>query len=316
MQGGEPQAAKDHAVHSVAPQLGIFLPVRPVFALGLKVLVVLALAWGLFVFISWRFQERIAFPGPDTPVPDPSRFGAPDGEVVTVETTDGVTLKGWYLPPSPASASGERAAGLIWFYGNLETVANVGLILHAYDLRPPGMGLLVLDYRGYGSSGGRTTEAGLYRDADAAWRHLTGRPQIDSTRIAVYGRSLGSAVALYLATTYPVRAVVLDSPFSTGHDMAEEHYGLVPTELLRLKLDNLARAREMDAPLLVFHGDEDLIAPLPMGRSVAAAGDAEELIVIRGAGHNNTYDVAGDRYRRRMHEFLRRHLAAPAEREE
>lgn len=284
-------------------------------ALTLKVLIGLAVAWGLFVVLAWRFQERLAFPGPNTPVPDPARYGAPDGEIVTVTTSDSVTLKGWYLPPSPAPPAGERAPGLIWFYGNMETVATVGLILHANDLRPPGVALLALDYRGYGESTGKTTETGIYRDADAAWRYLTSRAEIDSARIAVYGRSVGSVPALYLATTYAVRAVVLDSPLSSGGDMAEEHYAIVPKALLRLKLDNVGRAREIEAPLLVFHGSEDAIAPSWMGRAVAEAGRAEELVVIEGAGHNDTYDVAGSTYRRRMHEFLRKHLSRARERE-
>ncbi|MFQ6046789.1 MAG: hypothetical protein ACE5PT_10615, partial [Gemmatimonadales bacterium] len=74
--------------------------------------------------------------------------------------------------------------------------------------------------------------------------------ETDSTRIAVYGRSLGSAVALYLATHRPVRAVVLDSPFSSSRDMTEKHYPFLPAGLLRLRLDNVARAGRLKAPLL------------------------------------------------------------------
>lgn len=275
-----------------------------------KVLIGIALLYGVLVLLAWRFQEKLAFPGPSTPVPDPARYGAPDGQIVTVETTDGVTLEGWYLPPSPPPQNGERAPGLLWFYGNMETVAMVGLILHANDLRPPGMGLLILDYRGYGGSQGKTTEAGLYRDADAAWRFLAAHSEIDSARIAVYGRSLGSAVALYVATTYPVRAVVLDSPFSSARALAARHYPIIPQALLHIALDNVTRARHLTAPLLVFHGADDRIAPIAMGRAVAQAGRAVELVEIAGAGHNDTYDVGGMRYRTRLIQFLSGVLAA------
>ena len=164
--------------------------------------------------------------------------------------------------------------------------------------------MLVLDYRGYGESSGKPTEQGLYLDAEAAWAFITRRDEIDSTRVAVYGRSLGTAIALYLATHRPVRAVVLDSPFSNSRDMARQHYPFLPSGLLRLRLDNVARARQLAVPLLVFHGTEDRVVPFPMGRAVAQAGRAVELVQIEGADHNDTYNVGDDVYRDRVHEFL------------
>ncbi|MEE8193612.1 MAG: alpha/beta hydrolase [Gemmatimonadales bacterium] len=271
----------------------------------LKIIAVLVVLYALGVFLAWRFQDRVAFPAPRGALPAPAAVGIPDGELVEVTTQDGVTLRGWYLPPNPAPAEG-KAPGLLWFYGNMETIGGIAPVLR--EFRPPGIGMLVLDYRGYGQSGGRPTERGVYRDADAAWAYITSRPEIDDTRVAVYGRSIGSAVALYLATEQPVSAVVLESAFTSGRDMAEEHYAPVPSVLVELELDNVSRARELTVPLLVFHGSDDWIAPLPMGRAVAEAGRAEEFVVIDGAGHNDTYLEGGEEYRRRMHEFLREHL--------
>lgn len=271
----------------------------------LKIIAVLVVLFALAVFLAWRFQDRVAFPAPRGALPPPAAVGIPDGELVEVTTQDGVTLRGWYLPPNPAPAEG-KAPGLLWFYGNMETIGGIAPVLR--EFRPPGIGMLVLDYRGYGQSGGRPTERGVYRDADAAWAYITSRPEIDDTRVAVYGRSIGSAVALYLATEQPVSAVVLESAFTSGRDMAEEHYAPVPSVLVELELDNVSRARELTVPLLVFHGSDDWIAPLPMGRAVAEAGRAEEFVVIDGAGHNDTYLEGGEEYRRRMHEFLREHL--------
>jgi hypothetical protein len=198
------------------------------------------------------------------------------------------------------------APGLIWFYGNMETIGGIAPVLR--DFRPPGTGLLVIDYRGYGQSGGRPSERGVYRDALAAWHYVTSRQEIDSTRIAVYGRSIGSAVALYLATERPAAAVILESAFTSGKAMAKKHYALVPTGLLTLRLNNLDRAKQLTAPLLSFHGAEDWIAPVEMGRAVADAGRAEEFVVFQRAGHNDTYAVGGDAYRQRVHDFLAEHL--------
>lgn len=274
----------------------------PMLATLVKLLAILAGAYLLVALLVWRFQERLAMPGPRGDVPAPQAVGILDGEKVSVVTSDSLRLWGWYLPPNPRPLDGRKAPGLLWFYGNMETVGAIAPIVR--DLRPPGTGLLVLDYRGYGQSEGRPSEAGLYRDAEAAWRHLGSRPEIDGDKIGVYGRSLGSAAALYLATSHPVRALVLDSPFSSAAEMAAEHYRFLPSFLVRMSLDNVGRAKRLEAPLLVFHGSADRIAPLAMGRAVADAGAARRLVVLDGAGHNETYDAGGGRYRATLHAFL------------
>lgn len=267
----------------------------------LRVAVGLLIVYGLIVILAWRYQERLAFPAPRQMLPAPAARGL-EGERVAVTTSDGVKLYGWYLPPVDTAAGG--APGLLWFYGNMETVAGLAPMLDT--LKPAEFGLLILDYRGYGESEGEPTEAGLYHDGEAAWGWLAARPEIDSTRIAVFGRSLGSAVGLHLATRHEVAAVVLDSPFASAAAMAREHYWFLPRFLIRLSMDNVARARALDAPLLVFHGTEDRVAPIAMGRAVAEAGKAREFVVLEGAGHNETLEAGGTRYRETMHAFLRR----------
>lgn len=268
--------------------------------------VALCMAYVLLSVLAWKLQDRLAFPAPKGALPQPSTLGSPDGFIVTVTTSDSVQLRGWYLPPNPAPDTAEKAPAVIWFYGNMETVEGIAPIL--LQFRPPGMGLLALDYRGYGTSGGTPTEDGVYLDAEAAWEYLTSLPEIDSTRIAAYGRSIGSAVALFLATERPVRALVLDSPLSNAREMARRHYRFMPTRLTRLSLDNLGRAERLRVPLIVFHGTEDWVAPIEMGRRVAKLGRAEALVEIPAAGHNDTYVFGGDAYVARFHEFLERHL--------
>jgi len=276
----------------------------------LKVAAVLA-AVAVLIYIAtavlaWRYQDRMAFPAPRSPLPNPETLGIPNGKRIAIVTSDGVALQGWYLPPDPPPESGSKAPGLIWFYGNMETIEGIAPVLHRF--RPAGTGVLVLDYRGYGSSAGEPTEEGVYRDAEAAWDYMVGQAEIDSTRIGVYGRSIGSAVALYLATERPVRVVILDSPFSSGREMAEHHYSFLPLTLMRLSLDNISRAEQLTVPLLIFHGTEDRIAPIEMGHAVAHAGRADSLIELVGAGHNDTYAVGGDMYVQHFLQFLERNL--------
>ena len=116
------------------------------------------------------------------------------------------------------------------------------------DFRPPNAALLVVDYPGYGASGGRATEAGMYEAADLAYNALIARPDIDRRRIYVYGRSLGSAAATYTASNHEVAGLILESPFTSARGMAAQHYRIFPRFLVRLELDNIGRIRRIHCP--------------------------------------------------------------------
>jgi len=277
----------------------------------LRIFIGLVLAYVGLVILAWRFQERLAFPAPRAPLPDPKRAGVANGEEVEVTTADGTKLVGWYLAstilhqPSKPSQPSQPAAGLLWFYGNGETIAAIWPIVR--EFQPPGTAVLVVDYPGYGGSAGRATEAGLYGAADAAYAALVARPDIDPGRIYVYGRSLGTAAATWVGAHHRVAGVILESPFTSAAAMARQHYAVLPRFILRLSLDNLGRMRQIRCPVLVLHGDADRLVPTAMGRDVAAAAAGPvELVLIHGAGHNETYDVGGRAYREKVWEFVAR----------
>src|SRR6266702_4632582 len=113
--------------------------------LVLRILIGLGLAYLVLLLLAWRFQDRLAFPAPRASLPDPREVGVENGEEVELVSADGTKLVGWYLTPkSPASA------GLLWFYGNGETVAAIWPIVR--EFQPPGTAVLVLDYPGYGGA--------------------------------------------------------------------------------------------------------------------------------------------------------------------
>src|SRR5882672_1957412 len=164
--------------------------------LALRIIVGLGLAYALLLLLASLFQDRLAFPAPRASLPDPKRVGVKNGEQVELVSGDGTKLVGWYLAPNLPHPPPTFPA-LLWFYGNGETVAAIWPVVR--EFQPPGTAVLVLDYPGYGGSGGRATEAALYAAADAGYGALATHPGVDPRRIYVYGRSLGSAVATYTA---------------------------------------------------------------------------------------------------------------------
>ncbi|MGH7546745.1 MAG: alpha/beta hydrolase [Gemmatimonadales bacterium] len=268
--------------------------------LVLRIGVGLALAYIALVVVAWLFQERLALPAPRAPVPDPQRLGLAHGKRIEVMLPDGTRLAGWYLAPK---AGKSPSPALVWFYGNGENIASIWPILR--DFQPPGAALLAVDYPGYGGSEGRATEAGMYAAADAAYGAVAARPEVDSNRIYVYGRSLGSAAATYAATRHRVAGLILESPFTNAAEMTRETYRILPRFILRLSLDNLSRIREVRCPVLVLHGTADRLVPTQMGLKVAAAASGPvEVVLIHGSGHNETYDVGGREYRDKVWAFV------------
>src|SRR2546430_248498 len=277
--------------------------------LALRIIVGLGLAYPLLMLLAWLFQDRLAFPAPRASLPDPKRVGVENGEKVELVSGDGTKLVGWYLAPNTLEVqpppTSPTSPGLLWFYGNGETVAAIWPIVR--EFQPPGTAVLVLDYPGYGGSGGRATEGALYAAADAAHAALTAPPDVDPRRIYVYGRSLGSAGATYTPAHHPVAGLILESPFTNAAAMAKYHYGLLPRFLLRLSLDNVANVRRVSCPTLLFHGDADRLVPTAMGMAVAAAAAGPvEVVLIHGSGHNDTYDIGGRAYREKLWQFVAR----------
>jgi len=278
-------------------------------------MVIVAGLAGIYVIVAgllWVLQERITFPAPRSPLPDPIQ-AIGYGERVEVRMRDGTRLVGWYLPAvekRPRRAGGQEASaavkepGMLWFYGNGETIGAIWPIIR--DFRPQNAGLLVLDYPGYGASEGRATEAGMYEAADLAYTTLAGRSDIDPHRIYVYGRSLGTAAATHVAASHEVAGLILESPFTSARAMAARHYRIFPRFLVRLGLDNIGRMPRIHCPALVFHGTADMLVPMEMGREVAqAAGGPVEFVMIDGAGHNDTYDMGGKAYRDKLAAFVK-----------
>ena len=256
--------------------------------------------YALVLTVLFVFQNRLLFFPSPTLEADPAARGMPFEET-TFETDDGERLHGWWIPAEKPRAT------LLFFHG------NAGNISHRLDLveifRNLGLNVFLFDYRGYGRSTGKPSEDGLYRDAAAAWRHLTETRGAAPEEIVVFGRSLGGGPATWLAARERPRALILGSTFTSIPDVAAKQYPYLPVRLLaRNRFDNHARLAEVHAPVLVIHSRDDALIPFEHGRKLfEAAPEPKAFLEIEGA-HNNGYAVTGPRYAEGLDAFLTAHV--------
>jgi len=213
--------------------------------------------------------------------PDPLVGAPPPGVAERWFTTaDGVRLHAWY-----AGGGGERPT-LVWSHGNGGNIAGRADVLLALAAR--GLAVLAYDYRGYGKSEGHPSEAGVYRDVEAAYESERARG-VPAARIVAFGESLGGAVSVRLATRRPCAGVAVVSTFTNMRDVGRVHYG--PLALLAgSRFDSVARVRELSVPILVAHGDRDELVPFALGeRLFAAANPPKRFVPVPGAHHNDVF---------------------------
>jgi fermentation-respiration switch protein FrsA (DUF1100 family) len=179
-----------------------------------------------------------------------------------------------------------RGPLVIYFGGNAEVATEFASSVHeVYGNHA----VLLVDYRGYGGSGGSPGEKALVADALELYDWAARRPDVDPARIALHGRSLGSGVAVQLAAARPVRCVVLTSPFSSALDVARSAYFWLPVALLmRHPFDSMAHAPRLGVPALVVMAEADRVIPAEYSERLAEAwaGPVERLR-LPGFGHND-----------------------------
>lgn len=243
-------------------------------------------------------QRYVYFPQRQL-VATPASVGL-DFEEVRFTAEDGVRLHGWYLPGRPDSPL------VLFFHGNAGNISH--RVYNLQLLHKLGVSQFIFDYRGYGKSEGEPTEQGTYADGRGALSYLAGRGWAPS-RIVFFGRSMGAAVALQLATEQPPAGLVMESPFTSLKQMGRHHYPLLHLLLgwlLEARYDNLEKIGKLDSPLLIFQGERDAIVPARMARSLFdRARQPKRLHLIAGAGHNDTLEHGGEPYRLAWKEFLR-----------
>lgn len=264
---------------------------RLVVASGIAVLAILVAIWAM--------QRKLIY-FPSSYVPDLHTVGLTGALPVSFPTSDGLTLGGWFV-----SRVATPEFAVIIFNGNAGNRSHRAAFADA--LARSGLAVLVFDYRGFGGNGGSPTEGGLRLDARAAREALLAHVDIRSTGVVYFGESLGTAVAVELASEHPPAALVLRSPFTSMTDVGRHHYPWLPVGwLLRDRFDTLRRIPGVHTPTFVIAGDEDQIVPISQSRRVfEAANEPKSLLVIPHAEHNDEVLITGRTMIEAVLRFLR-----------
>lgn len=234
------------------------------------------------VLLLFLFQRSLLYPAGGG-IPSAALGESLGVEVVAQAIDDGDKLTHWFLPSQDPSHP-----VFMVFHGNAGHIGDRATKLQG--LTAEGAGLFLFGYRGYGGNPGKPSEEAILEDAEAAFGLLQSKG-ITSDRIVLYGESLGSGVAVEMARRHPVRAVVLEAPYSSIAQVAQAHYWYVPVgPLLWDKWDSLTRIRKVTAPLLIAHGRRDRTIPLRFAqRLFEAANEPKTFHLVEDGDHVNLH---------------------------
>ena len=268
---------------------------------------------------------------------DPKRYGL-DYESVSFPTSDGLTLRGWFIPAASALRERSQQGEMAWntcgtvLVGHGYPFDKANILRHALFLHPR-FDLLLFDFRYFGESDGAYTTAGLLetRDVRAAVEYVKSRSDVNPERIGALGFSM-SASAFITARHPDVKAIVSDSPYATLEGLIARQFFFFPgftkwplvaltkfyaRLFLGIRVNDAAPAevvRDLNTPLLIIHGDADSQIPLEHSQTIYANADPEKttLWIVRGADHGFAHGLEGPRYEVWVREFLEKHLCADA----
>lgn len=237
----------------------------------------------LLVFI-YVFQSGLIFQSVPLASDYRFRFDVPFHEL-TISTQDGEQLNALLF-----SSEKERKGVILYLHGNRGNLQRWGTYHTAFTQK--GYDFFIIDYRGYGKSTGCPSEEGIYTDAEAAYEWLT--QQYSSEEIIIYGRSLGSGVASYIALYYPARALFLETPYDNMPNVFRSKVLLpVPSRLFKYHFATDERLAQVTMPVYVFVGSADrLITPTRSLQLLPLIENPNHFAIIEGAAHRNLSDFS------------------------
>ncbi|KTD20191.1 alpha/beta hydrolase [Legionella londiniensis] len=234
----------------------------------------------ILMFFMYIWQRHLIYL-PSKERPKPKDYQASDMEVIAIHTEDGLTLNSWY------KAAREGRPTILYLHGNAGHIGfRIPLVRRFMN---EGIGVLLLEYRGYGGNKGSPSEQGLYQDGQAAVKFLQ-MQGVKAQKLVLYGESLGTGVAIKLALETQACALILQTPFTSLADLARYHY---PWMVIKPwdRFDSLKRIAEIKAPVLVLHGKRDQIVPYEQGLALyQKANEPKELKAYEHGHHLNLWN--------------------------
>lgn len=263
----------------------------------IKIAVVLFVAYSVWGWTLYFMQPRFLYqPTRDVPY-TPDELGL-DFEKVSLETADGLKLSGWYIPAKNSELT------VLFCHGNGGNIVHrLDSINVFYNL---GLNCFIFDYRGYGNSQGKPTEEGTYLDVEAAHKWLTEEKKIPPDDIIVFGRSLGASIAAQLASRVEIKALVLESAFTSYADIGKRFYPYMPVRwFARFNYKTIDYVRDVYCPVMIIHSRADEIIPFEFGRQLyEAANEPKEFVEIFG-GHNDGFLLSSEIYKKAWTRWLK-----------
>lgn len=269
-----------------------------------QILGILAAAYaGLAGVLYFSQSSMVYYPEIGREIVATPRQAGLDYEEVRLLAADGVALHGWFVP------SAQSRGTVLFLHGNAGNISHrLDFLLMFHRL---GYNTLIIDYRGYGNSAGEPSEQGTYQDAEAAWRYLTETRKIPPDTIALFGESLGGAVAAWLAVRHEPAALVIASGFTSVPDLAAKFYPYLPVRRLsRFSYDTREYLQSVAAPVFIAHSPDDEIIPYRHGRALYDAAKPPKQFLELSGGHNEGFIFVRDSWARALGEFLDEHVGA------
>lgn len=267
----------------------------------------------LICFVTLRRVEQFMTHHPDRYSPGAEWTPPPNGEDVWIPVTNGERIPqrihGWFLKARQQPS----LATILHCHGNGGNITNAGW--YGVKLTEDGFDVLLIDYRGYGRSDGEVTdEWALNADGEAAYNYLLSERGVKPDKLALYGMSLGTTVAIDLASRKSVGALVVESGLSSAEEMGEFALPFLPSFIRKLAKNRFESSRKIanvNCPVLVTHGTDDRTIPVAQGRKLfASAKEPKQQLIIEGGSHNLA-GPGGDSYRNKITTFIRGALEQP-----
>jgi fermentation-respiration switch protein FrsA (DUF1100 family) len=218
---------------------------------------------------------------------------------VSLASSDGTKLHAWWIPNDQAKFT------FLAFHGNAGNVADRASVYQF--LRDTPVNVLALEYRGYGRSEGKPSEAGFYRDAETAYLYVVNTKGVDPRSVVSFGQSLGTAVAAHLAAQHEVGGIVLEAPFLSATRVTRRVFWFLPGLglLVHSQFDTEERLKKINVPILIVHCNQDPVLPFRLGQEVYdAARPPKDFLKIDSYCHEEASVIAPDKYHAVLRKFL------------